>query len=469
MDIPAWVKDSVFYQIFPDRFANGDTENDPSNVQVWGSPPDPIHFQGGDLVGIEQKLDYLQDLGVNAIYLNPIFLSPSTHRYNTVDYFRIDPKLGTLEDFRRLLKKAHQRGMRLILDGVFNHCGRGFFAFNDLLENGKNSPYLDWFHVRGFPLNAYSRGKATRYEAWWGFKSLPKLNTQNPAVRRYIFDVARYWIEEGIDGWRLDVPNEIDDDDFWAEFRHVVKSANPNAYLVGEIWDLLPRWVNDSHFDGVMHYPLRSAILDVLRGKTGINDFYTRLLQIEQTYGQDSLFGMYLLLGSHDTERVKTLLNGDARKLRLAYLLLFAFPGTPAIYYGDEIGMEGGKDPDCRGAFPWDDTRWDHSLRQWIQKLIKIRRATPTLRRGNWKLLEPTQCDGVVRMIRDGGGEQVLVLANLNPEPCRLTIPAETGNPHLRQNLTNLLGEHFSVEKNHSQWEITLPGLCGGYFSTSAF
>ncbi len=150
MSVPEWVKESVFYHIFPDRFANGDSSNDPPNVQPWGSPPDSIHFQGGDLAGIEQKLDYLQDLGINAIYLNPIFLSPSTHRYNTVDYFRIDPKLGGIEEFRRLLRQVHQRGMRLILDGVFNHCGRGFFAFNDLLENGKESPYLNWFHVRRF-------------------------------------------------------------------------------------------------------------------------------------------------------------------------------------------------------------------------------------------------------------------------------------------------------------------------------
>lgn len=469
MSVPEWVKESVFYHIFPDRFANGDSSNDPPNVQPWGSPPDSIHFQGGDLAGIEQKLDYLQDLGINAIYLNPIFLSPSTHRYNTVDYFRIDPKLGGIEEFRRLLRQVHQRGMRLILDGVFNHCGRGFFAFNDLLENGKESPYLNWFHVRRFPLNAYSRGKATSYEAWWGFKSLPKFNTSNPAVRRYIFDVARYWIEEGIDGWRLDVPNEIDDDEFWAEFREVVKSANPNAYLVGEIWDLLPRWVNETHFDGVMHYPLRSAILDVVRGGIGINDFYARLTRFEQTYGWEALFGMYLLLGSHDTERVKTLLNGSKEKLRLAYLLLFAFPGAPAIYYGDEIGMEGGKDPDCRRAFPWDENQWDQDLRQWIKKLIQTRRANPLLRRGKWKLPEPASCDGVIQMVREGGGQQLLVLANLKDEPCRVTVPANHENPFSSQNLTNLLGESYPIEKNHNQWDITLPALKGGYFSISNF
>ncbi|MEW6651206.1 MAG: alpha-amylase family glycosyl hydrolase, partial [Chloroflexota bacterium] len=229
MQIPDWVKDAVFYQIFPDRFANGDLTNDPPNVQPWGEIPDAFHFQGGDLAGIEQRLDYLQDLGINALYLNPIFLSPSTHRYNTVDYYCIDPKLGSRQDFRRLLRRAHRKGMRIILDGVFNHCGRGFFAFNDLLENGSNSPYQDWFHIKKFPLHAYGPGKSSRYEAWWGYKSLPKFNTHAPAVRRYILDVARHWIDEGIDGWRLDVPNEIDDDTFWAEFRYAVKKGNPQA------------------------------------------------------------------------------------------------------------------------------------------------------------------------------------------------------------------------------------------------
>lgn len=467
MNIPDWVKDSVFYQIFPDRFANGDPTNDPPNVQEWGQPPDPIHFQGGDLAGIEQRLDYLQDLGVNAIYLNPIFLSPSTHRYNTVDYYRIDPKLGTVEEFRKLVKAVHQRGMRIILDGVFNHCGRGFFAFNDLLENGKDSPYLNWFHVHRFPLNAYSRGKAVNYEAWWGFKSLPKFNTSNPNVRQYILDVARYWIEEGIDGWRLDVPNEIDDDQFWAEFREVVKSANPNAYLVGEIWDVWPRWVNDTHFDGVMHYPLRAAILDVLRGGITAADFTSRLQQIEQAYGRDALFGMYLLLGSHDTERVKTLLNGNLEKLKLAYLLLFAFPGTPSIYYGDEIGLEGGKDPDCRRAFPWDESQWDHELRNWIKGLINTRHNTPVLRRGSWTSEPYHQNNGTIRIKREGGGEELHIFVNLAQETARVYIPAGKGNPHAAQPPRDLLGGSAIIERAQENWQITLPPLSGGYYSVS--
>ncbi|MCS6949257.1 MAG: alpha-amylase family glycosyl hydrolase, partial [bacterium] len=212
---PDWVKHAVFYQIFPDRFANGDPSNDPANVQPWGTPPTYYNFMGGDLQGILQKLDYLQELGVTAVYLNPIFQSTSNHRYNTYDYYRIDPKLGTLEDFHALLGEMHRRGMRLILDGVFNHCGRGFYPFHDVVENGSHSPYVQWFHIREFPIHPYDGRKKANYESWWGIRSLPKFNTDHPPVRQFLLGVARHWIEQGADGWRLDVPNEIDDDEFW--------------------------------------------------------------------------------------------------------------------------------------------------------------------------------------------------------------------------------------------------------------
>ncbi len=268
MQVPEWVFDAVFYQIFPDRFANGDPGNDPPNVQPWGTPPTNWGFQGGDLQGVLMRMDYLQDLGINAIYLNPVFHSSSNHRYNTSDYYHIDPKLGTDDDFRTLLDEAHRRGVRIVLDGVFNHCGRGFFAFNDVVENEAHSPYADWFHIKRFPLNAYGPGDAENYVAWWKFKSLPKFNTDNPQVRRYLIDVARYWVDQGIDGWRLDVPNEIDDDGFWADFRSAVKSANPDAYLVGEIWDGDPRWVGPGHFDGLLNYPMREAVLGYIASGT---------------------------------------------------------------------------------------------------------------------------------------------------------------------------------------------------------
>ena len=264
---PDWVRDAVFYQIFPDRFARSDRVPKASNLQPWGAPPTGHAYQGGDLLGVVERLDYLADLGINAIYFNPIFRSGSNHRYHTHDYFQVDPMLGGNAALRELLDAAHARGIRVVLDGVFNHASRGFFQFHDILENGPESAYLDWFHVEEWPLHPYGGGKAN-YGAWWGNRALPKLNTDTPAVRRFIWDVARYWIEFGIDGWRLDVPQEIDDDEFWREFRRVVKAANPDAYIVGEIWGEAERWLQGDQFDAVMNYGVGRAALGLFAAET---------------------------------------------------------------------------------------------------------------------------------------------------------------------------------------------------------
>ncbi|HEX7586884.1 MAG TPA: glycoside hydrolase family 13 protein, partial [Anaerolineae bacterium] len=238
---PEWVKDAVFYQIFPDRFASSAQVEKPHNLEAWDSPPTTFGFKGGDLLGVVEHLDYLQDLGVNAIYFTPVFQSTANHRYHTHDYFQIDPILGGNAAFKTLLDAAHARGMRVVIDGVFNHASRGLYQFNHALENGKASPYLDWFTFRGFPVRAYD--EPINYEAWWGLPALPKFNTTNPQVREFIFRVAEHWVQQGIDGWRLDVPGEIDDDEFWREFRRRVKAANPDAYIVGEIWHKADRWL----------------------------------------------------------------------------------------------------------------------------------------------------------------------------------------------------------------------------------
>ena len=434
MSTPDWLQDALFYQIFPDRFANGDPSNNPSNVQPWGAPPTLYGFQGGDLRGIQMRLDYLLDLGINAIYLNPIFLSPSNHRYNTTDYFAIDPKLGSLKDFQALVGAAHAKGMRIILDGVFNHCARGFFAFADLLENGSDSPYLDWFHVRRFPLNAYAPGKARNFAGWWGYKSLPKFNTDNPAVRRYLIRVARYWIEQGADGWRLDVPNEIDDDDFWSEFRWVVKSANPQAGLIGEIWEANPRWLGEKTFDGLMNYPLRAAILGLLMKPgtphSGVQiapltstEFANRLEALLKLYPRENVYSMYNLLGSHDTDRLVTLLEGDLEKIKLAYAILYAYPGSISMYYGDEIGLAGGRDPDCRGAFPWEKEQWNTGLQDWVKKLIHLRQRLAALRRGDFRRLLLDEQQGSYAFARTTGQASLVVALNASPAAHNLAIP----------------------------------------------
>lgn len=458
MSTPDWVKDAIFYQIFPDRFANGDPANDPPNVQKWGSAPTAWGFQGGDLRGIIQQLDYLLDLGITAIYLNPIFLSPSTHRYNTSDYYQIDPKLGTMADFHDLVDCVHQNHMHLILDGVFNHVGRGFFAFVDVLENGEKSGYKDWFHIKNFPLNAYDDGKLINYLGWWDHKSLPKLNTSNKLVREYILNIARYWIDQGIDGWRLDVPNEIDDDGFWEEFRKVVHTANREAYLLGEIWDVNPRWANDLHFDGLTNYPVRDALVALLQGRENATQFDTRIEALLKAYEHDNLLAMYIPLDSHDTERFKTMMAGNIDKLKLAFLFQMAFPGAPAIYYGDEVGVEGGKDPDSRRAFPWNENEWNLDLRIWVKTLISLRKQTPCLRRGDFiRLLAE---DGNYAFARTLGEDRVLVALNASSKARRIDVPvSKIGWKDGRSVKDCLSGEKHVVSAG--KITVNLPGWSG--------
>jgi glycosidase len=461
MTTPYWLQDAVFYQIFPDRFSNADSANDPANVTEWGAPPTIWNFMGGDLRGILQRFDYLLDLGINALYLNPIFLSPSNHRYNTTDYYQIDPKLGGMSDFQALLDLAHRNNVRVVLDGVFNHCSRGFFAFSDLLENEEHSPYKDWFHVHRYPLDAYSPGDALHYEAWWKFKSLPKFNTNHPAVRKYIFDVARYWIERGIDGWRLDVPNEINDDDFWAEFRHVVKSANRDACLIGEIWTADPRWANDTHFDGLMHYPVRDALLSCFNGKEPVPEFADKVEALFKIYPRENLYSMYVTLGSHDTERILTMLGGNLEKLKLAFQFIFAYPGAPALYYGDEVGVEGGKDPDCRRAFPWDPSGWKADLRPWLQNLIATRKSRASLRRGEYTRVIVDETHGLYAFVRSLGAEKTLVVLNISEKPVnlRLSVNSHWGDGQILHSLL----DHRPFPVSSGKVHLTLPAWGGLY------
>ncbi len=213
---PEWVRDAVFYQIFPDRFAKSERVRKASNLETWESPPTVHGYKGGDLLGVVEHLDYLQDLGITALYFNPVFQSASNHRYHTHDYYQVDPMLGGNAALRELVDACYERGLKIVLDGVFNHSSRGFFQFNDILENGPHSAYLDWFNIRELPLKAYSGEDGDRlgYDAWWGLPALPKFNTDTSAVRDFLWNVGTYWLEFGIDGWRLDVPNEIGDDAF---------------------------------------------------------------------------------------------------------------------------------------------------------------------------------------------------------------------------------------------------------------
>ncbi len=457
-ETPDWVRDAVFYLVFPDRFASSARVPKPAGLEPWDAPPTTHGFKGGDLLGVAERLGYLGDLGVNALYLTPVFASAANHRYHTYDYHRVDPILGGDAALRELLDAAHARGMRVVLDGVFNHTGRGFYPFHHLLENGAASPYLDWFHVdrarlaRGRPVDAYPvprpgrrsarpRGslEALGYEAWWDLPALPKLNTSNPAVREYLLDVAERWIRFGIDGWRLDVPAEIDDDSFWRAFRDRVKGANPDAYLVGEIWHEAGRWLRGDQFDAVMNYLLTKALLGFFAAGTLETDLTRRVFSYRDVRPLDaSAFGAEIervmalydpavrdvqlnLLGSHDTPRYLTSAGGDRTALELAFLFLCTVPGAPCVTWGDEVGLTGGCDPDCRKAFPWDEARWDQGLHGAYRRAIALRRAHPALRRGSF---EPLLAEGsVYAFARRLGGETVVAAFNAGREPASVTLP----------------------------------------------
>ncbi|HSL34800.1 MAG TPA: glycoside hydrolase family 13 protein [Candidatus Limnocylindrales bacterium] len=454
VDTPAWVRDAVFYQVFPDRFAASVRVPKPGRLEPWSAPPTWHGYKGGDLLGLAERLDELVDLGINALYLNPIFQAASNHRYNAYDYFAVDPLLGGDAALRELLDAAHARGIRVVLDGVFNHVGRGFWPFHHVLESGADSPYRDWFFLEDAVLDgragvrAYDvpwGGPATErgYRSWWDVPSLPKLRVEHPAVREHLFSVAEHWLRFGIDGWRLDVPKDIDDPTFWPEFRRRVRAVNPEAYLCGEIWDEASEWLAGDRFDALMNYPLGIAILGFVGG--GALDQVVIATQSNYLRALVSLDGpgfgasleramtvndpavtavQYNLIGSHDTPRARSVMGGSVERLRLATLLQLVLPGAPAIYYGDELAMEGTGDPDCRRAYPPVGEPLSEeasAMRAFARAAIHARRDHRVLRAGEvrvaaagerWVVVERTVDDERAVVAINAGDEAVAVEAS---------------------------------------------------------
>ncbi|MEL6553076.1 MAG: glycoside hydrolase family 13 protein [Cyanobacteria bacterium J06621_11] len=404
---PDWVKHAIFYQIFPDRFARTTRPNLPPEMHVpfepWDSPPTVHGYKGGDLWGIAENLDYLQDLGITAIYFTPIFQSASNHRYHTHDYYKIDPLLGGNQAFQDLLQAAHDRNIKVVLDGVFNHASRGFFYFNDILENGDKSPWIDWFKINAWPLAAYDNEKPNNYEAWWNLPALPQFNHDNAQAREYIMRIGEYWIEQGVDGWRLDVPEEIKTKGFWAEFRTRIKAVNPEAYIVGEIWTDASEWLQGDQFDGVMNYLFTGPVMAFAAQESADQSladqvaYPTYRTMDAKGYAEkiDQLLNLYdweiqqtqlNLLSSHDVVRSLSIVNKDFASISLATLLLMTFPGAPSIYYGDEVGVAGGRDPDCRRSFPVEEN-WNQPMLKMYKDLITLRKSHKALRIGKYQTL----------------------------------------------------------------------------------
>lgn len=382
---PDWVRDAIFYQIFPDRFCNGDPGNDPAGVQPWGESPDHRSFFGGDLTGITKKLDYLQDLGANALYLTPIFAAPSNHKYDTTDYFRVDPAFGGDAALQELVAALHERKMRIVLDGVFNHCSEEHPFFQDVIKRGPNSSYWNWFTVSG---DRVVRGATPNYACWAGVSSMPEWNHDHYETREYLLSVVRHWIREyGIDGWRLDTVEYLPPD-FVRDVRHIAKEENPDTYILGEVMGLATSWFKHKALDGVMHYKLWEALINFFaKGDWDAARFADFVNSTWRSYPDEKNYTSYTLLGSHDKTRFLTFCGGDHRRLTLAAAFLFTFPGAPAIYYGDEIGLQGGDDPDNRRCFPWNEDDWNRSLRDEVRQLIRLRKDEETLRRGGVQML----------------------------------------------------------------------------------
>ncbi|AIQ63272.1 cyclomaltodextrinase [Paenibacillus stellifer] len=418
---PAWVKDAIFYQIFPERFANGDPSLNPENVQPWGGIPERDNFFGGDLQGVIDHLDHLSELGINALYFTPIFASPTNHKYDTEDYMKVDPHFGDTDTLKQLVKACHERGIRVLLDAVFNHAGRNFAPFLDVEQNGEDSVYKDWFHVREFPLSIDDG--IPSYDTFGFVAEMPKLNTENEDVKNYLLGVAEYWIKEvGIDGWRLDVANEVDHQ-FWRDFRQTVKGVNPEAYILGEIWHESSPWLEGDKFDAVMNYPFTDAVIDFfVREDLDASGFAAAIGKQLSRYPLQASEVAFNLLDSHDTSRLLSLPGGNKKKLKMAAVLQFTFMGTPCIYYGDEVGLDGGEDPGCRKCMEWDPNKQDRDLLAFYRKLIDIRKSHPALRTGTLTFLDAGN-SGKLAYERRLDGESVIVLFNREDSGVTFRLP----------------------------------------------
>ena len=440
INTPDWVKHAVFYQIFPDRFARSQRSRQSfinnSNLEAWDAPPTYQGYKGGDLWGVIEKLDYIQSLGITAIYFTPIFQSASNHRYHTHDYYQVDPMLGGNQALRELLDAAHSLNIKIVLDGVFNHSSRGFFFFHDVLENGSNSPWVNWFKIQDWPLAPYDGNLPANYDAWAGIRSLPTFNHDHPDVKEYILKIAEYWLEFGIDGWRLDVPYEIKTPGFWQEFRQRVKGINPHAYIVGEVWSDAREWLDGTQFDGVLNYLFNEAVLAFAVGDKVVLDLvisqgyspYPALDAAEYAAKIHSLLELYPweiqltqlnVLSSHDTARLISIADGDQASVELCNLLLFTFPGAPSIYYGDEVGLPGAIDPDCRRVFP-PESDWNPKILNTHKQLIAIRQNYPALRIGKYQVLYAKETVYVFARILES--EELIIAVNVGTETITVNL-----------------------------------------------
>ena len=376
-DTPAWVGDTIWYQIFPERFYNGKPSISPPDIERWNNDkPKSGSFYGADLYGIIEKLPYLKSLGITGIYMTPVFKAPTNHKYDTQDYFTVDEHFGDKETLKELVSKAHELGMKVMLDAVFNHIGSKHPFWQDVLKNQEKSKYKDYFHIRDFPVyTEYKNRDSINYDTFAFAVNMPKWNTENPEARKYLIDAAVYWIKEcDIDGWRLDVSDEVSFS-FWRDFNKAVDEQKKDVYILGELWHDPEKWVSGGYFDAVMNYPLGRTISSFFLGSNPDPDIFAKELTGKfMKFSDIHTRIQFNLLDSHDTTRFLTQANGDKLAMKNSFLYMMLMKGSPCIYYGTEIGMEGGGDPDCRRPMIWEENKQDLALLEFFKNLISLRK-----------------------------------------------------------------------------------------------
>ena len=408
-EVPQWAANKVVYQIFPSRFA----ATQPVDKELWYKAPiTPMDDLHGNLRGIIEHLDYIKDLGIDVVYLTPIFKSNSCHKYDTIDYYQVDPSFGTTEDLKELVQKSHERGMKVVLDAVYNHTGREFFAFQDILEKGEKSKYLDWYFIDELPPRG-EWGEIPNFKCFGYYGGMPKLNLKNPEVEKYITDVACYWIKEcDIDGWRLDVGDEISHF-FWKNFRKAIKAVKKDMLIIGEIWHYAGDFLEGDEWDTVMNYPFYLNLIDLLADeKINVSQFVQNLGYLKGRLNKKCYPLMWNLIDSHDTARFLHLCHDNKKKQHLAAAFQLLLPGMPMVYYGDEYAMPGANDPDCRRGMYWDEEYQDKEMYNWYKKLMQIRKAHACIVEGEMIETIANDDEDTIVMIRKNGEETIAMLFN---------------------------------------------------------
>jgi cyclomaltodextrinase / maltogenic alpha-amylase / neopullulanase len=572
--VPDWAKGVVWYQIFPERFANGDTANDPEASKVFinskripegwtitdwtsnwfeksewekklgGNVRDHLYERryGGDLQGVIDRLDYLEELGIGAIYFNPVFEAVSLHKYDGSTFHHIDVNFGpdpegdrklisseipddpstwkwTEADklFLKLIEEAHSRNIRVVIDGVFNHTGVQFWAFLDIVKNGKESKYKDWYMINSFD-DITTVENEFNYKGWWNIKSLPEFNRYendlHPGPKQYVFHATSRWlnpnndgdVSDGIDGWRLDVARDVPIG-FWKDWSNLVRSVNPEAIIIGELWELSPDFISkDGAFNSLMNYNFAYAINKFFiadTNKISVTEFIDKLKEIDKTYPDEYLHLLQNLVGSHDTERLSSLILNPGRnydrdahegnpdynpgkpgnevyeKQKLIAAFQMTYRGAPMVYYGDEIGMWGADDPHCRKPMVWDNLQYDNELiseddgfekglgsytveqnmdlSEFYKKMIRIRNENKALQKGDLNFLYANDERNSFSFERSFDKEKLIVAFNIGEEEDNFEVPVNIIKGQYKEFTTSEEGNFYGTDKANSKIKVTVP------------